>query len=52
MRASGSMRALLAVPLAAVAALICLVASIAILFGGQASGCANATGGVSDKVPQ
>jgi hypothetical protein len=52
MRASGSMRALLAVPLAAVAALICLVGLIAILFGGQASGCANATGGVSDKVPQ
>jgi hypothetical protein len=46
------MRALLAVPLAAVAALICLVGLIAILFGGQASGCANATGGVSDKVPQ
>jgi Transglycosylase SLT domain len=52
MRASGSMRAVLAVPLAAVAALICLVASIAVLFGGQASGCASTTGGVSDKVPQ
>lgn len=46
------MRALLAVPLAAVAALICLVGLIAVLFGGQASGCASTTGGVSDKVPQ
>ena len=46
------MRALLAAPLAAVAALICMVGLIAVLFGGQASGCASAPGGVSDKVPQ
>jgi hypothetical protein len=51
MRASGSTRALIAVPSAAVAALICLVGSIAVLFGGQASGCAESAGGVSGQVP-
>jgi Transglycosylase SLT domain len=52
MRASGSTRALLTVPLTAVAALICLVGLIAVLFGGRASGCAGSVGGVSDQVPQ
>ena len=51
MRASGSTRALIAVPLVAVAALLCLVGSIAVLFGGQASGCAGSAGGVSGQVP-
>jgi Transglycosylase SLT domain len=51
MQASRATRALVAVPLAA-AALVCLVGSIAVLFGGQAAGCAGAPGGLSSQVPQ
>jgi Transglycosylase SLT domain len=51
MQASSVTRGLVALPLVSCAALICLVGSIAVFFGGSASGC-GASGGLSGQVPQ
>ena len=51
MQASRATRGLVALPLASCAALICLVGSIAVFFGGSASGCGT-DGVLSDQVPR
>jgi Transglycosylase SLT domain len=51
MQASRATQGLVALPLAGCAVLICLVGSIAVLFGGSAAGC-DASGRLSGQVPQ
>jgi Transglycosylase SLT domain len=51
MQASRVTRGLVALPLVGCAALICLVGSIAVFFGGSASGCGT-DGPLSDQVPR